>query len=173
MKTILETGRLVLREFELDDADDLALVFCDRENMRYYPNAFERSHVERWIAWSRGLYQRDGFGLWAMTLRNDRRVIGDCGLILQEVDGLIETEIGYHLRRDRQGQGLAAEATRACRAFAFQNLGKRTVISLIRPENIPSQRVAERNGMTIEKETLFKGLPHLVYRVAISDILSV
>jgi ribosomal-protein-alanine N-acetyltransferase len=173
MKTILETERLILREFEPSDVDDLSCVLCDRENMRFYPDGFERSHVERWIARSRERYRRDGFGLWAMMPKNEPRVIGDCGLMLQEVDGVTEVEIGYHLRRDQQGRGLATEAARACRDFAFGSLGKRTVISLIRPENIPSRRVAERNGMTIEKETLFKGLPHLVYRIAVSDILGV
>jgi [ribosomal protein S5]-alanine N-acetyltransferase len=58
---------------------------------------------------------------------------------------------------------LATEAARACLDYAFSNLGLQRVISLIRPENLPSRRVAERNGMSVEKETIFVGLPHLVY----------
>src|ERR1700740_2300801 len=92
-------------------------------------------------------------------------MIGDCGITLQEVDGEHLREIGYHLRRDLWGQGLATEAARACRDYGFGELKADTLISLIRPENLPSRRVAERNSMKVWKETTRSGLVHLVYRV--------
>ena len=88
---------------------------------------------------------------------------GYCGLVRREIDGAKEIEVGYTLARSAQGRGIATEAARACMNYAFHELGENRVISLIRPENLPSRRVAERNGMTVEKETDFLGLPHLVY----------
>ena len=95
-----------------------------------------------------------------------REMIGDCGLTIQKVDGEDLLEIGYHLRRDQWGRGLATEAARACRNYAFARGDASFVISLIRPENIPSCRVAERNGMTIWKQTIHAHMTHLVYRIS-------
>ena len=79
----------------------------------------------------------------------------------QEVDGEMLYEIGYHLRRDQWGQGFATEAAQACKAWGFANLSADRIISLIRPENLPSRRVAERNGMTLWKEIEWRGLAAL------------
>ena len=160
---VLETPRLLLRHYVPADADALSEVLCDRENMRYYPNPFERADVEAWIEKCLRRYREDGIGRWALVLKPDGKFAGDCGLVPQQVDGATEIEVGYALARIYQGQGLATEAARACLDYAFSNLGLQRVISLIRPENLPSRRVAERNGMSVEKETIFVGLPHLVY----------
>jgi ribosomal-protein-alanine N-acetyltransferase len=160
---ILETERLTLREFVPTDIDDLARTLGDRENMRFYPKPFERADVEYWIDRQLARYASDKTALWAMILKETGQLIGDCGLVRQQVDGATETEIAYHLQRDHQGRGLATEAARACRDHGFLTLGLQRLISLIRPENVPSRRVAERNGMLVEKETIFHDLPHLVY----------
>jgi len=164
--TILETGRLILRQLEPDDADALSRVLSDPETMRYYPAPYDRTGVERWITRNRQRYKDDGVGLWAMVLKSNGDMIGDCGITRQLVEGEYLYEIGYHLRRDHWGQGLASEAAQACRDWAFANLKTDRVISLIRPENVPSQRVAERNGMTIWKEVTWRGQRHRVYSVA-------
>jgi ribosomal-protein-alanine N-acetyltransferase len=161
--TVLETPRLILRHYSLDDADALAEALCDQDNMRHFPYTFDRVRVIAWIEKSQSRYALDGVGKWAMVLKSDGSFAGDCGLVRQEVDGVTELEVGYVLPRRTQGQGLATEAARACMDYAFTRLKKDRVISLIRPENLPSRRVAERNGMTIEKETEWSGLPHLVY----------
>ena len=160
---VIETPRLFLRHYVPADADALSEVLCDRENMRYYPNPFERADVEAWIEKSLRRYQEHGIGRWALVRKADGNFAGDCGLVPQQVDGATEIEVGYALARIYQGQGLATEAARACLDYAFSNLGLQRVISLIRPENLPSRRVAERNGMSVEKETIFAGMPHLVY----------
>jgi RimJ/RimL family protein N-acetyltransferase len=162
---ILQTSRLLLREFTPEDADALALVLSDPETMRFYPAPYDRSGVEQWIERNRQRYQNDGVGLWAMELRNTQELIGDCGIIRQPVEGELLYEIGYHLRRDLWGQGLATEAAIACRDWAFAHLKTGRLISLIRPENLPSRRVAERNGMTVWKEVSWRGLPHCVYSI--------
>jgi RimJ/RimL family protein N-acetyltransferase len=162
---ILETSRLALREFSDADADALARILSDPEAMRFYPAPYDRAGVEQWIARNRERYKNDGVGLWAMILKPTGELIGDCGILLQQVEGEHLYEIGYHLRRDFWHQGLATEAAVACRQWGFQNLKADRLISLIRPENIPSQRVAERNGMKIWKEIDWRGLPHVVYSI--------
>jgi RimJ/RimL family protein N-acetyltransferase len=167
---ILETARLALREFVPDDADALALVISDAETMRYYPMPYGRAAVEQWIERNRQRYVHDGVGLWAMVLKASGEMIGDCGIIRQEIEGESLYEIGYHLRRDLWGQGLATEAATACRDWGFAHLGVNRLISLIRPENIPSQHVAERNGMTIWKEIDWRSMRHYVYAIKKSGV---
>jgi RimJ/RimL family protein N-acetyltransferase len=163
MKPALESERLFLREMIPEDVDALVTVLGDAESMRYYPKPFDREMVEAWVARNRERYAQDGFGLWAMVLKSTGQVIGDCGLVVQEVDGAREVEVGYHVRPDMQNQGLATEAARACMDYGFDRLGLDRIISLIRPENLPSRRVAEKNSLTIEKEVDWKGLRHYVY----------
>ncbi len=165
MEKILETSRLVLREFVPEDVDDLARVICDRETMRFYPAPFDRAGAEEWIARNRRRYAEHGHGLWAMVLKSTGEMIGDCGLTVQNVDGIDEVELGYHVRRDLWGQGLAAEAAQACRDYGFARLPVERLISLIRPENLVSRRVAEKNGMTVWKEVIWRDLPNLVYAI--------
>lgn len=162
---ILETSRLILREFSADDAEALALVLSDAETMRFYPAPLDRAGVEAWIARNLERYAKDGHGLWAMMVKSTGEVIGDCGLTMQNVGGVREVEIGYHVRRDHWGRGLASEAAGACRDFGFEHLPVGRLISLIRPENLPSRRVAEKNGMTVWKEVMWTNLPHLVYSI--------
>lgn len=160
---ILETRRLWLREFVPQDADPLEAVLGDPVAMQYYPAAFDRKGVEEWIGKNIGRYQRDGHGLWAMVLKDSAELIGDCGCTLQEVEGTNHVEVGYHVRRDLWGRGYATEAARACMEFAFAKLGAERVISMIRPENMQSRRVAEKNGMACEKVVFWRGYDHCIY----------
>jgi RimJ/RimL family protein N-acetyltransferase len=100
-----------------------------------------------------------------MELKSSGELIGDCGITRQQVEDESLYEIGYHLRRDCWRKGFATEAAIACREWGFANLKADRIISLIRPENMPSRRVAERNGMTIWKEIDWRGLRHCVYAV--------
>jgi RimJ/RimL family protein N-acetyltransferase len=172
---ILQTPRLILRELTPQDADALALVLSDAETMRYYPVPFDRAGVERWIERNRERYRDDGVALWAMEMKHPPalhlpasdlpNMIGDCGIVVQNVGGERLYEIGYHVRRDLWGRGLATEAAIACRDWAFSHLQVERLISLIRPENLASRKVAERNGMTVWKELHWGGSLHYVYSV--------
>jgi len=162
---VLETVRLILRELEPEDTDELARILSDPETMRDYPAPYDHAGVERWIARNRKRYRDDGVGLWAMILKSSGELIGDCGITRQQVEGEFLYEIGYHLRGDLGRQGLATEAAIACRNWGFRNLKTDRLISLIRPENVPSQRVAERNSMTIWKQIDRRGLRHNVYSI--------
>jgi len=160
---ILETARLRLREFTMNDADVMETVLGDPVAMQYYPAAFDRRGVEAWIEKNMARYQRDGHSLWAMLLKDTGELIGDCGCAVQEVEGRNEIEVGYHVRRDLWGNGYATEAARACMEYAFAKIGAERVISMIRPENVQSRRVAEKNGLVCEKIVFWHGYDHCIY----------
>ena len=160
---VLETPRLFLRHFSLDDLDALTEILGDHDNMRFFPNRFERKDAVEWIETNMRRYAEDGVSGWALILKSNNQLAGHSGLVRREIDGAKEIEVGYVLARHAQGQGIATEAARACMNYAFTTLGEARIISLIHPENLPSRRVAERNGMAVEKEIDFQGLPHLVY----------
>jgi [ribosomal protein S5]-alanine N-acetyltransferase len=162
---IIQTARLRLREFLPDDVDALTTVLSDSETMRFYPARLDRVRVAEWIERNWRRYATDGFGLGAMILTSTNELIGDCGLIRQVVDGTEEVKIGYHVRRDLWRNGLAIEAARACSDYGFARLPAGRLISLMRPENWFSRRVAEKNEMGVCKEILWHALPHLVYAV--------
>lgn len=161
---VLETERLRLRPYRTDDVDDLAEMFADAEHMRWYPSAFTREQSQAWIDRQFQRYAEDGFGLFLAELRDDGAFAGTLGPTVQNVEGERRIEIGWHIRPALKGRGLAVEGADAARAWAFGELEVDHVISLIRPENIASRRVAEKLGMSIERETLHADLRHVVYR---------
>lgn len=160
---ILETARLRLRQFRPEDVDALELVLGDPVAMKFYPAPYDRQGVAGWIERNIRRYEEDGCGLWAMVLRSSDELIGDCGCVYQHVDGSRHLEIGYHVRRDQWNQGYATEAARACMDYAFERLGAQKVISLIKAENVNSRRVAEKNGLAVEKMVFCFGNEHCMY----------
>jgi ribosomal-protein-alanine N-acetyltransferase len=161
--TVLETQRLFLRELQSVDVEELAQVLGDPETMRFYPHPKSHEETLAWIEWSRRSYAENGFGLWALVLKEHGNLVGDCGLTMQDVDGESFVEVGYHLSRSHWHRGLATEAAAACRDHAFDGLGVDRLIALIRPENEPSSRLAERLGMSVWRHDQRSGMPHLVY----------
>ncbi len=162
---IIETKRLLLREFTSEDREALARILSDPKTMRFYPSPLDQIGVVDWIERNRLRYKKDGYGLWAMILKLTGELVGDSGLTAQVVDGNPEIEIGYHVRRDLWGQGLAPEAALASRDYGFRQLSVDRLISLIRPENLPSCRVAEKMGMSLWKQVMWRNLPHNVFAV--------
>ena len=98
----IETERLVLREMRAEDYDALHAVLADSDIMQHYPYTFEEARVRGWIARNIERYKVFGFGLWAVCLKETGEMIGDCGLTMQSVAGMIRPEIGYHIRGDQQ-----------------------------------------------------------------------
>lgn len=160
---VLETSRLRLRRFRPEDADAVFAVIGDEAAMQYYPRKFSWEDAMAWVERNMRRYRENGHGLYAVTLKDRDELIGDTGIVRQAINGEPLLEVGYHFRRDQWGHGYATEAARACMDYAFRELGAEKVISLVRPENLPSRRVAERNGMQIEREVMHAKLLHLVY----------
>ena len=111
-------------------------------------------------------YAEHGHGLWLAIERTTGQPVGQIGLLLQEVEGNLEPEIGYLLHKPFWHQGLATEAGLGVRRYAFGSPNRSRVISLIRPANTPSQAVARRLGMTLQKEVTVWDRPHLVFSVS-------
>ena len=144
---VLETKRLLLREMDPDDHQALFLVLGDRETMRHYPYTFDVQRVKDWIERNMDRYQKDGFGLWAVCLKDTGELIGDCGLTLQNINGKTLPEIGYHIRRDCQRKGYAGEAAKVVRDWAFRNTDYPILYSCCKYTNVPSIKTAESIGM--------------------------
>ncbi len=152
MKKILETERLFLREMSLDDYDSLYKVLADPEIMQHYPYTFDEERVRAWIERNMNRYKDNGFGLWAVCLKETGEMIGDCGLTLQNIEGEMLPEIGYHIRKDQQHKGFAKEAASAVRDWAFTNTDYPALYSYCKYTNVPSFKTAEAIGMHFLKE---------------------
>ena len=162
---VITSERLVLRRLTMDDFDAVRRIHSDPEVMWVYGGVFSENSSREWMQRNLDRYVRDGVGFFAVTLKTNRELIGCGGIIMQETDQGIEPEIGYQMRRDQQGKGYATEMARACMEYAFETLKSDHIISLIRPDNMPSRRVAEKNGLAVDREMMFREVPRLVYRL--------
>ena len=149
---MIETERLLLREYTPEDFDALHEILSDPETMAHYPAPFDEARVRRWIDWNLENYAQHGFGLWAAVLKETGEFIGDCGLTLQNIDGEMLPEIGYHIHKKYWRQGLAREAARAVRDWAFRNTDYDILYSYMKYTNEASWRTAMAIGMKKIKE---------------------
>jgi len=163
MTPILETLRLVLRPLTPEDQTELAAVLGDAETMRWYPRPYTGAEVREWIERQMGRYP-GGNGLLGMVEKQTGKLIGDCGAVWQEVEGTAELEIGYHVNRERWGQGFATEAAREVMGYAFGKFDVPRIVSMIRPENAQSRRVAEKNGLAVDRVVFWRGYDHCIYQ---------
>jgi [ribosomal protein S5]-alanine N-acetyltransferase len=163
---ILETTRLTLRPFSEDDVDHMAELFANPDFMRFSLGVFTKreqtiAFIEKVVGWDRAGIPSQ----FAVIPRDESDFIGYCGFFHHPEHGIEDIEIGYRLHPDYWNRGLATEAARAVRDHGFRDLKLTRVISLVHPENVPSRRVAEKNGMTIEKEIMFRGFPTLMFAI--------
>ena len=168
-KRILETERLYLREMTSSDFPSLCKILQDEKAMYAYEGALDDEEAQEWLDRQISRYQKWGFGLWAVILKETGEMIGQCGLTMQVWKDREVLEIGYLLQRAHWHRGYAIEAARACKAYAFAALDAPAVCSIIRDTNLPSQRVALRNGM-VPTDTWVKhyrgvDMPHILYCV--------
>ncbi|MFD2028849.1 GNAT family N-acetyltransferase [Promicromonospora aerolata] len=160
------TERLRFREMHDGDLDDLAALLGDPEVMRYYSSPKTREQAQGWIDWNLRNYAEHGFGLWIVET-HDGEFVGDCGLTWQEVDGVRDVEVGYHVRTALQGQGFATEAAAACRDAA-REAGVERLTANVRADNIASQRVAQKIGLTEWTRSTGHGVDVVVFGAALA-----
>jgi ribosomal-protein-alanine N-acetyltransferase len=165
---ILETERLTLRRLTLDDLDALFALYRDPEIRRYFPEktlTYQETKEElEWII--EVYYGRYGYGLWATIYKETGEFIGRCGLLPWTIEERQEVEVAYLLDKRYWGQGLATEAAAAIRDYAFAHLPVSRLICLVDPENEASRKVAQKIGMTLEKEMILDGTSALVFAMA-------
>jgi RimJ/RimL family protein N-acetyltransferase len=147
------------------DLDFVSEMLSDPEVMRFYPKRYTREESRIWIDRQVARYRADGHGLWLAIEKESGEPVGQVGLAQQLVDGIYESEIGYLIHRPHWRRGFATEAALGVRGYAWDIFRRDRVISLVRPINLPSAGVARKLGMQVERETLFHGLPHLVFAV--------
>jgi RimJ/RimL family protein N-acetyltransferase len=159
---VVTTRRLTLRDIRLGDLDDVAALFADDEQMRYYARPRTRQEAASWIERNLALYRQHGFGFWALELTQTAQFVGYCGIRPLELDGKPELEIGWHVDKAFWKRGLATEAASAVRDLAARARFTR-LVALIDPENLASCRVAEKIGMQREATTVLEDQAFAVF----------
>jgi ribosomal-protein-alanine N-acetyltransferase len=162
----ITTLRLILRPFTSQDAGPLHRILGDRDVLRYFPNPTSPSldRVEKTIADQLKHWEEYAYGWWAIQLRAAGEFVGWCGLqFLPETE---ETEVGYLLGKPFWGQGLATEGARASLSFGFDDLGLGTIVAIVHPENVASQRVIEKLNMTLTGQAHYFGMACYRYAIA-------
>ncbi|MFC4872370.1 GNAT family N-acetyltransferase [Negadavirga shengliensis] len=174
MKYLLEgqeTDRLRFRKINLSDFDDWLEFHKDPLTRVHWKMDYDSPGEEcrKWYEKQQFRYENGLGGMNALIEKETGKLVGHCGLLVQPVDGLRELEIGYSLLREFWNRGLATEAAIKCKDFAFENLLAESLISIISLTNTPSQRVALKNGMRMEKTTVYKDNPVRIFRVHLSE----
>jgi len=162
---VLETEHLLSRHFEPGDLDALFALYSDAEIRRYIPEGMltveeTREELEWYL---QGHPDYPELGLWATILKDTDRFIGRCGLLPWTIDGRAEVEVAYLIDKDYWGQGLGTEAAQGILDYGFNKLNMPRLICLIDAENLASIRVAQKIGMTFEKEGKDDKGPFLLY----------
>lgn len=166
---IIETERLFLREMTAEDLPVLQAILQDDEVMVAYNGAFSEEEVQNWLDRMIARYEKDGYGLWAVILKESGKMIGQCGLTNQEPIGKPLLEVGYLFLKEYWHQGYAAEAATACKEYAFRVVGADELYAIIRCSNRASIAVAKRLGMLCTDYFVkhYRGIdmPHFLYRI--------
>lgn len=161
----LETPKLIIREFQIDDCQSLAPILANPQVMKFSPTgplstAQTQEKIENFMA----SYTKYGFGKWAVILKETGSIIGYCGLAVEILDGQEETEIGYRLDEPFWGKGFATEAASAALQHSLTNLKISDIIGIVAPENVASVRVLKKLGMRCDRQTVFHGFNVDIYR---------
>jgi len=165
----LETERLILRMFREDDAEAYARICADPEVMRYLADGRPLSTLEAWrnMAFHVGHWQLRGYGHFAVEEKSSGSFAGRIGFL--NPAGWPGFELGWTLGREFWGKGYATEGARRALKYAFEEMGRDHVISLIQPQNKASIKVAERLGEKLEGQTQVFDHKVLIYGIDRDD----
>lgn len=157
-----QTERLEFRLLKQSDFETW-LPFFENKDVAIFlamdPTKSKRELCEFWFEKVFNRYENDLGGMNVLIEKATGHFIGQCGLLVQEIDGKTRLEVGYSILPKYCGKGFASEAAIKCKEFAFENNFSESIISMIHPYNIASVKVAIRNGMTLCKEGNFHGMP--------------
>jgi RimJ/RimL family protein N-acetyltransferase len=179
MKFVLnnqESERLKFRLLNRDDFEIWLKLFQEKEVAKFL--GFEKiqkpeEQCEEWFRLQEKRYASDLGGMNVLIEKNTNLFVGQCGLLVQEVDEQKELEIGYSMLPDFRNKGFASEAAQKCRDFAFENSFADSLISIIHIDNICSEKVALKNGMKKTKRTCYKDMPVHVFRIHKNEWLKI
>ena len=163
----LETERLLLRGFTPEDLDPFTALVSDPEVMSiatYSGNTMTKAQADNWMCMMLGHWHLRGFGIWAVEEKSSRRLIGRIGL--QRLVWFTDVELVWMLARSAWGKGYATEGAAAAAKFGFQELDLPQISAVIRQDNLPSIRLAERLGMELVGDLEREGILFVEYMLS-------
>ena len=163
MNLIAETNRLKIASFTSADTELLYLLTSDEYVMRYFRGVLTYQETEHMLEKILKNYAEYDYCFWKVLNKVDEEFLGIAGVLYQEIGGTAETEISYRIMRRYWNNGYATEAAAACKEYGTNILGRKRLISLIRPGNIASKRVAEKLGASASEMVVFEGAEHVLY----------
>lgn len=164
MKTILETKRLALREFNIDDAEHFYHLNSNPNVIRYTGNsAFKNIEEARSFLENYSDYQKNGFGRWAVIEKSSGEFLGWCGLKYNEK--LDETDIGFRFFEHFWNKGFATESAVGCIDYGFKELNLNKIVGRAMIENTASIKVLQKTGLEYERDFDFDGNKGVIYSV--------
>ncbi len=165
----LQTERLYLRKMDYSDFSDLAQMLKNPAVMYAWEYEFTDEDVKFWIDKNMDLYEKYNCGYFLACDKNTNEILGQAAIMPAEINGKKYYEIGYIFKQENWGHGYAFECAYALVKYAFNRYPEYEIIFEIRPENLPSRRVAERIGATVcgefDKNVKNKLLKHLIYKI--------
>jgi ribosomal-protein-alanine N-acetyltransferase len=166
---VLNTERLLLRHLEPEDLEPLYALYRDPEIRQYYPDGTRTlSETKEELEWFlRGHPHRPELGLWATVERSSGEFLGRCGLLPWHIQGQDEVELAFMIKKERWREGLATEAAHGIIKYAYTALGLRRLVCLIMIGNAASAGVAEKVGMSFEREFTDEIGPCQLYSIAL------
>lgn len=161
MHEIFTTERFYLREKHIDDAEDMYLLNADPEVLRFTGDiAFKNIEEAKIFISNYDHFKRHGFGRWVIIDKTTDNYVGWCGL-KKHADGMID--LGYRIKREYWGQGIASECAQACLDYGFKHLKLNQIVGRSVKENIASVKILEKIGMQFWKKDTCDGLPNAVW----------
>ena len=164
-EVVLETERLRMRWFRESDFEQFCKMTFNAEVMRFLGDGKPMDELNSWrqMATFMGHWYLRGYGIWAVEEKSTANLVGRIGFM--NPTGWPGFELGWTLARDSWGKGYATEAARRALEYAFTEMDRDHVISLIAPANVASVKVAERLGEKVEGETQLMGHHVLIYGI--------
>lgn len=171
MAKILETERLILRHWEISDAEQLFDVCNDPDVMLHIGDGKPFENIERakkFLDWAASYQKENGFCRWAVVEKSSEKIIGSCGFARLEND---EIDLGYLFAKDSWGKGYATEAAGACLKFGFENLKFAKIIAMVDIDHIPSQKVLEKIGFKPNRVEKTETGDDLIFEIKIQEAI--
>lgn len=164
MKFIIETERLLLREFILDDAEKFYQLNLNPNVIRYTGNtAFKSIYEAKMFLENYNDYKANGYGRWAVINKNSSEFIGWCGLKYCELEN--ETDIGFRFFEEEWNKGYATESAAACLKYGFDKLKLNRIIGRAMKENAASIKVLKKIGLVYETDCVFENKEAVIYKI--------
>ena len=165
----LETERLRLRQYVLEDADEQLRIVSGAEFRRYFPASYQptRDKVLMGFGAFAEHWRQFGYGVWALEVKGEGRLVGYCGL--RHLAPTDEVELLYGCDRAHWGRGLVTEAARASLRYGFERMKFARIMAVTDHENRGSRRVMEKCGMRYERDAVYFDVPCVYYALNRED----